>query len=78
MKIKQKKFILSAIFQASIIVVIYSCTTRVNLPLTRNMRQLDYLRQKFVTELFLTDLNLILNGLCEQKKLFKGSHYGSH
>ena len=51
MKIKN---MLSANFQGSIIVVISSCTTRVNLPWTRDMRQLDYLRQQFVikTELF--------------------------
>ena len=50
----KKQYMLSANFQASIIVVISSCTTRVNLPWTRDMRQLDYLRQQFVikTELF--------------------------
>ena len=45
---------LSANFQASIIVVISSCTTRVNLPQTRDGRQLNYLTRQFVikTELF--------------------------
>ena len=45
---------LSANFQASSIAVISSCTTRVNLPQTRDGRQLDYLTRQFVikTELF--------------------------
>ena len=41
-----KKYMLSANFQASIIVFISSCATRVNLPWTQDnatRRQLDYL-----------------------------------
>ena len=53
-KKKLKKYMLSANFQASIIAVISPCTTWVNLPWTRDTRQLDHLRRQFVfkTELF--------------------------